>query len=362
MAVERRSDTDGGRLGTRVVVAELAADVADAIDRLVIEPQTPPAPGPSDVRIAVRSAAVGWVDLLMTTGQYQHVPAPPYTPGMEYAGVIDAVGADVRDWQVGDRVVADGFRTGPRSGGDHQRHGGFASWTLAPADAVFALPAALSFDAGACLLGSDETAWPCLVHRAALRAGETALILGATGATGLAAVHVAHRVGATVIAVGRSADKLAAVQAEGADHVWSGAPEAMAEAVKALTGGRGADVVYDGVGGAMSDPAMRAAAFGARYCVVGWASTPQAGRRGVPPNALPSNLILMKGLTVLGCPTVIATGRDPSIRAERLAALWRWVDQGLRPRIARVWALPEVADAMRAKRDGAYVGGLVLHP
>lgn len=349
--------------GHRALITALAADPVDAITRgLVVEPWTRPEPGPNEVVVEVHSAGVGWVDLLMTSGQYQHVPSPPYTPGLEYAGVVVAVGAAVTRWRLGDRVVADGFRTGPRSSGDHQRHGGFATWALAPDDALMPLPDVLSFDEGACLLGSYETALHALVHRARLGAGETALILGATGATGLAAVHVANRVGAVAIAVGRSADKLAVVSAEGADHVWCGDPAELPAAVKALTGGRGADVVYDGVGGELSAQAMRAAAFGARFCVVGWASTPFAARRGVPPNTLPSNLILMKSLDVLGCPAVIATERDPGIRAARLSTLWRWVDEGLRPKVARAWPLAEARDALLAKWEARYVGGVVLHP
>jgi NADPH:quinone reductase-like Zn-dependent oxidoreductase len=194
--------------------------------------------------------------------------------------------------------------------------GGFATWALAAEDTLLPLPPGLSFAEAACLLGSYETAWHGLVHRAAVGAGDHVLVLGATGATGLAAVDLAARAGAVVLAVGRSPAKLAAVR--GAHHTLTVPPAELPAAVKALTGGRGADVVWDGVGGPWSEAGLRAAAFGARVCVIGWAATPQAGR-SQPPNVLPSNLILMKGLTVLGCPAVISAERDPAVRPPRLA-------------------------------------------
>jgi NADPH2:quinone reductase len=345
--------------GLRAVLHGLGADPLDAIERLSLEPQVRPEPGPGDVVVAVRSAQVGWVDLMMMCGQYQHGPALPYTPGLEWAGAVEAVGEGVTRWKPGDEVLADGFRTGPRSSGPHQAHGGFASWAVAAEDALLPLPAGLSFDGAACLLGSYETAWHGLVHRARVRAGESVLVLGASGATGLAAVHLAKRAGATVIAVGRSADKLALVRAEGADHVVDGAD--LPKAVRELTGGRGADVVWDGVGGALSEAGLRAAAYGARFCVIGWAATPSAGR-STPPNALPTNLILMKGLDVLGCPAVISAIREPSLRGPRLDGVLAAVAGGLRPRVDRGWPLDQLRDALRAKWRGEGVGGLVVRP
>src|SRR5258708_7006904 len=165
------------------------------------------------------------------------------------------------------------------------------------------MPATLSFDQAASLLSSYETAYHCLITRGRLRAGETVLIHGASGSTGLAAVHLAKLLGATVIATGRSADKLAAVAAEGADHVIAmpslddeAGQKALREQVRALTGGRGVEVVYDGVGGPISAASLRCVRFGARYLIVGWAATPGVARgkglRGAPnANQLPTNLI-----------------------------------------------------------------------
>lgn len=367
-------------VGHRVVVSELGEDPEDALARcLVIEPQEPPAPsslGPRDVLVAVESAAVGWVDLLMTSGQYQHAARPPYTPGLEYAGRVVWRGAEATAVAEGDAVMADGLLTGPRSLGAHQRWGGFASYAVAPIEAVRRVPAGLSMDEAASLLGSYETAYHCLVTRGRLTAGETVLVHGASGSTGLAAVHVARRLGARVIATGRSEAKLAEVAAEGADHTIAlPASETMAagddgglrERVKALTGGRGVDVVYDGVGGALSEASLRCVRFGARYLIVGWAATPGVARgkggRGAPhANRLPTNLIMMKGLDVLGCPTVIATVEDPGLRPPRLAAIFGWVAQGLRPKVTRVFPLAQAREALAAKWRGELVGAAVLRP
>ncbi len=361
------------------MVSGFGEDPPDAIARLLsVEEQLFPEVAdlaPTDVVIAVESAAVGWVDLLMTSGQYQHMADPPYTPGLEYSGRVVWAGPEVTTAQIGDRVIADGFHTGPRSKGAYQRYGGFATYAVAPERALLPLPAELSFDQGCNLLGNYETAYHCLVARGQLRPGETVLIHGASGSTGLAAVHLAKEVGARVIATGRSLEKLAVVQAEGADHIIGigkadGTPgvRRFREEVKALTDGQGVDVVYDGVGGEVSLESLRCVRFGARFLIVGWASTPFVargrGQRGAPrANVLPTNLIMMKGLDVLGCPTVISTHRDPSIRAGRIEAILGWVRTGaLRPCVGPVYPMSRVAEAMQAKWSSRHVGGCVLRP
>lgn len=346
----------------------------EAVDHhLRIEPMEAPAPatlGPRDVVIEVRSAAVGWVDLLMTSGQYQHAVTPPYTPGLEYAGVVHAKGPEATGFEVGDDVLVDGLLAGPRSHGAYRAWGGFASWAVAPAEAVHRVPGGLSLDRACNLLGNYETAYHALVVRGRVRAGETVLVHGASGATGLAAVHLAKILGARVIATGRSPEKLAVVAAQGADHVvpLGDGQASLRDAVKALTDGKGVDVVYDPVGGDVSLESLRCVRFGARFLIVGWASTPFVakgkGGRGAPnANLLPTNLIMMKGLDVLGCPAVIATVEDPSLRPPRLAAVLRWAAEGaLRPHVSHVFPLDRVADAMRAKWRGEVVGGAVVHP
>src|SRR5260370_1311787 len=196
--------------GHRVVVSQFAESPPQAIDSvLALEPMAPPDPallGPRDVIVTIKSAAVGWVDLLMTSGQYQHMPHPPYTPGLESAGVVAWIGSGVRDEiAVGDAVIVDGLSAGPRSLGAYQSWGGFASYVVAPVEGVQRIPRGLGFDQAAALLGSYETAYHCLVTRARLQPGETVLIHGASGATGPAAVQAAKLLGATVIATVRIA-------------------------------------------------------------------------------------------------------------------------------------------------------------
>jgi NADPH2:quinone reductase len=366
--------------GKRVIVSEFGETPLDAVENyLSIETQPPPDTaelGTGDVIVAVKSASVGWVDLLMTSGQYQHMASPPYTPGLEYAGVVVWTGADVDSNRVavGDEVIADPFIVGPRTSGDYRKYGGFATYTVIPMEAALPLPKGLSFDQGCNLLGNYETAYHCLVARGQLVAGETVLIHGASGSTGIAAVHVAKQLGATVIATGRSADKLAVVKEQGADHVIcckreDGEPgiRRFRDDVKALTDGRGVDVVYDGVGGPISLETLRSVTFGARYLIVGWAATPFVakgrGGRGAPnANVLPTNLIMMKGLNVLGCPTVISTQRDPSIRKGRLEQILAWVDSGLTPYVTQSYAMTDIQAAMHAKWSSQFVGGCVVHP
>lgn len=355
--------------GRRALVRALASSPDQGLEQIELEPQSPPDPATladDDVVIAVRSANVGWVDVLMTSGQYQHVPEPPYTPGLEFAGEVAWCGAGVKGVQVGARVIADGLETGPRSLGDHRRWGGFASWAVVPSRAVLPLPDDWSFDEGACLLGGVETAYHALEHRARVQPGEAVVVLGATGSTGLAAVALAKLQGAQVIAVGRNAAKLEHARTAGADHcVAVGAPGAprLRDEVKRILGGRGADVIYDPIGGDASVEGLRAAAFGARFLVVGWSSTPLVGRGGREANTLPTNLILMKGIDVLGSPAVIAAHRDRSIRAERLARILAWAKGGaLRPHIGAVYEMDRLRGALHAKWGSEHPGNVVLRP
>lgn len=364
--------------GRRVVVTAFGETPPEAIAQHVqleaMEPPDPTTLRPDEAIVAIRSAQVGWVDLLMTSGQYQHLPSPPYVPGLEYAGVVAWKGAAVpAGIPVGAEVIVDPFLAGPRSLGAHQRWGGFASYAVVPAAALIPVPTGLTLDQAACLLGSAETAYHVLVTRGRVRAGETVLVHGASGATGLAAVQIARLLGATVIATGRSPEKLAIVSAHGAHHVVPIATEGdgvrpFRDAIKALTGGRGVDVVVDGVGGAVSLESLRCVAFGARFLVVGWASTPFVakgrGGRGAPnANVLPTNLILMKGLDVLGCPAAIATTMDPSLRPPRLAQVLAWAAEGkLVPHVSDVLPLERWRDAMELKWRSGAVGGVVLRP
>ncbi len=330
--------------GHRVVVSEFAEDPLEAIEKFIhLEPMPAPDPAtlrPHELLLAIRSVSVTWVDLLMTSGQYQHMPKPPYTPGMEYSGEVVAVGAAVL-----------------------------------PQEAVHKIPQGFSFDQACCLLGNYETAYHCLVVRGQLQPGETVLINGASGSTGMAAVQMAKLLGATVIATGRSDAKLAEVKAHGADHVINARhPDDPADVrsfrdeVKALTGGQGVDVVYDAVGGATSLESLRSMAFGGRFLIVGWTSTPNVargkGQRGAPnANQLPTNIIQMKSISVLGCPAVIAVAKNPALRTERLAKIWQWVEEGrILPHISHVLPLSEFKQALRLRWEGGITGSCILQP
>lgn len=366
-------------MGKRVVVSAFAETPEDAIaSHMSLEDMPPPDTAKlaaTDVIVAIKSASVGWVDLLMTSGQYQHMPKPPYTPGLEYAGKVAWAGSSVSGFNVGDDVVVDPFLVGPRSLGAYQAYGGFATYGVAPMAALRHLPEALTFDQACNLFGNYETAFHCLVTRGKLQAGETVLIHGASGSTGLAAVQIAKLLGAKVIATGRSDEKLAIVKAQGADHVINTKSVDPTQAfrpfrddVKALTGGQGVDVVYDGVGGDISIESLRAVKFGARYLIVGWAATPFVakgkGQRGAPnANMLPTNLMMMKGLDVLGCPTVISTVMNPASRAPRLEQIWNWALAGkISPYVSNTWPLADFKEAMQAKWKSNITGGAVLHP
>ncbi len=366
-------------IGRRARIAEFAEDSVQGVEQfLTLEDQPCPDPDtllPTDVIIHVKSAAVNWVDLLMTSGQYQHMPPLPYTPGLEYAGIVHWAGSQVEGIHIGDRVAVDPFQAGPRSPGNYQQYGGFATYAVAPASAILPLPDGFTFDEACNLMGSYETAYHCLIHCGDLQPGETVLIHGASGATGLAAVHIAKIVGATVIATGRNDAKLALVKQQGADHVINcampdGQPgvRKFRDDVKALTNGQGVDVVYDGVGGDISLETLRCVQFGARFLIVGWASTPFVakgkGQRGAPnANVLPTNLILMKGLKVLGCPSVISIQKDPSIRPIRIDQIFEWVNQGkLKPHVSHTFPLAHVKEALLAKWNGEITGGCAVNP
>ena len=365
--------------GHQVFVDAFGENPLDALDNnLRIAAMRAPDPAalkPDEFILRIQSASVNRVDLLMTSGQYQKMPHPPYTPGLEYSGVVAAVGSAVTRVSTGDRVLIDGMKAGARSGGDYQLQGGYASYAVLPEDAAHRIPEGLSFDEASCLLGNYETAYYCLVQRGRLQAGETVLIHGASGSIGLAAIQVAKIIGATVIATGRSDQKLTMVKAHGADHIINTtAPEGetgvrrFRDDVKALTDGKGVHVVYDAVGGDTSLESMRCVRFGARFLIVAWTSTPDVargrGQRGAPSaNQLPTNLMMMKGLDVLGCPTVISSENDPTLRPPRLQQLMQWVAEGkIRPTVARAFPLADYREAMLTTWHSKHPGTCVLNP
>ena len=294
---------------SRLVVRQLSPEPLSAISNINLEPMTKPdlATLPKEaVIVKVSHCAVHWVDCLMMAGQYQQAPPLPYTPGMEYSGTIEEVAEECKEFSVGDAVyVADMINAGPRSYGQYQHYGGMATYTVAPQMAVRKIPSKLSFSEVATLNGAYETAYHALVHCGKVKAGEVALIHGATGATGLAAVQICSALGVNIIATGGSDEKLDVVEKQclGRGQVIGrhnyNSDSSLVKDVKSAV--KAVDLVYDTVGGLeLGRNSLKVLKFGGRYCIVGWTSTPFAGGgRGAgadhsTANVLPTNLIMMK--------------------------------------------------------------------
>src|SRR5688572_5312800 len=253
-----------------------------------------PTPGSGEVLVRVRAAALNFPDVLMVAGGYQHKPALPFTPGMEAAGEILALGDSVTGWAIGDRVIFG------------KRPGAFAEQVAVPIGGIaMKAPEGWSFAEAAAFRVGAQTAYHGVVHRANLKAGETLLVHGATGGVGLAAVQLGKHLGAMVIATGGDDEKLAIVRKQGgADHVVNYRTGDFVAAVKELTNGHGANVIYDPVGGDVLEKSVRCAAFGARLAIIGFTSG--------GPSKLMSNHILIKCLTVLGVRAGEAARYDPA--------------------------------------------------
>jgi NADPH:quinone reductase len=311
---------------------------------LKIENRPIPRPRAKEVVVQVGAAAVNFPDVLTVAGLYQHKPELPFIPGMEGAGRILGVGTDVVDWRKDDCVI---FGVRP---------GAFAEYVRVPDNdrQLMALPSGWSWAEGAGFRVAAQTAYHSLVHRAALKAGETVLVHGASGGVGLAAVQLAKHLGATVIATGSDDARLAVVKQSGADHLINYRDQDFVAVVKELTAGKGCDVIYDPVGGDVLEKSMRVAAYGARLLIVGFTSG--------GPSKLMSNHILIKGLSVLGIragetPLRIAPeqGRDYIEQLPKLAALGV-----MRPHISHRFPMERAAEAFRALTDRKVVGKAVI--
>jgi NADPH:quinone reductase len=310
-------------------------------EKLVIEDVSRPPLREEAVRITVHAAGVNFADLLVIAGQYQEKPAFPFTPGAEAAGVVNEVGAGVTHVKPGDRVVA---LTGL---------GAYAEEAVADAARVLAIPDRMDFASAAAFPVAYGTSHGALEWRARLQPGEWLLVLGAAGGVGLAAVEIGKLLGAHVIACAGSAEKLAVAQQHGADHVIDYSCEDIRERVKAITGGHGADVVYDPVGGDAFDAALRSIAWGGRVVVIGFAS----GR--IP--QIPANIVLVKNVDLIGFYWGSYQARRPDLLRGSLEQLIRWIDQGkLKPHVSHRFDLSQVALALDSLRRRESTGKVVL--
>jgi NADPH2:quinone reductase len=315
----------------------------DQPELLTVDVVPDPVPAAGEVVLTVQAAGVNFPDALMVMGQYQERPPLPFTPGAEAAGVITAIGAGVTTFHVGQRVVA------------FTRTGAFAEQLCAPATAVTPIPDALSCEVAAALPLAFGTAMHALIDRGQLRAGDTLLVLGAAGGVGLAAVMIGKALGARVIAAASSDDKLALCRTHGADEVINYTTESLRDRLKALTQGVGPQVICDPVGGEIAESAFRSIAWGGRYLVVGFAGG------GIP--ALPFNLPLLKGASVVGVFWGAFAQREPAANAQHLARVMAWVTDGtITPVISAQYPLSETGAALRAMLARRVTGKVVVVP
>lgn len=302
-----------------------------------------PSVGAGEVLIDVQAAGVNFPEVLLSWGKYQFKPSPPFIPGGEVGGVVRSVGAGVSEVSPGDRVVASMI------------NGGFAEQVVVPAGAVTRLPGGVSFEVGATIPIAYGTTYHALVDRAALRPGETLLVLGAAGGVGVAAVELGKALGARVIAAASSDEKLAFCREHGADEVINYSREDLKERVKALTGGAGADVVYDPVGGELSETALRSTAWEGRLLVVGFA----AGN--IP--RIPLNLVLLKGCQVVGVFWGAFAARAPERNRANIEQVLAWVESGkLRPHLDAVLPFARAREALELLEQRKVRGKVVLVP
>ena len=300
-----------------------------------------PEPGTGEVLIAVAAAGVNFADSLIIAGQYQEKPPFPFAPGLEAAGRVLAVGTGVSRVKPGDRVLA------------LTDWGAFAEQVVARESDVFALPDGMDFAEAAGFPITYGTAHGALRWHAGLRPEETLLVHGAAGGVGLAAVEAGKAIGARVIATAGGAEKLAIAQAHGADDLIDYRSEDIRERVKAMTDGRGADVVFDPVGGDVFDASLRCTAWGGRILVIGFA----AGR--VP--QIPANILLVKNLAAVGFYWGSYRSQAPDLVAEEFAQLFAWFEAGkLKPHVSHRLDLAEGAEAMALLGQRRSTGKVVL--
>jgi NADPH2:quinone reductase len=300
-----------------------------------------PEPKAGEVRVAIKAASLNFPDLLIVQNKYQMKPPLPFVPGSEYSGVVEAVGEGVAHLKPGQAVAAFGGT------------GGFATHAVVPASLVMPLPAGFAFDDAAAFILTYATTHHALLDRAAIKPGETLLVLGAAGGVGTAAIQVGKIAGAKVIAAASSDEKLALCREIGADETINYASGNIRDALKALTNGKGPDVVYDPVGGDLAEPVFRSIAWRGRYLVIGFAQGP------IP--ALPLNLALLKGASIVGVFWGEFARREPQANGRALAELATWYAQGkVKPVIDRRLPMHELRTAYELMGTRKVRGKLVM--
>ena len=302
-----------------------------------------PSAGSGEAVVRIKAAALNFFDTLIIAGKYQHKPPFPFSPASEFAGVVDSVGDGVKDFKPGDRVMGS---TG---------WGAARESLAASARQLVKIPDNLDFDRAAGLTVTYATTLYGLRERGALKPGETLVVLGASGGTGLAAIEIGKVMGAHVIACASSEEKLAFARAHGADETVNYASGDLRDALKRLGGARGIDVVYDPVGGPYAEPAVRSLGWEGRYLVIGFA----AGE--IPKLAL--NLVLLKSCDIRGVLWGAWALRDPDGQRALMTDIVRWCSDGkLSAHVHAVYPLAETAKALKAIADRKVMGKIVLRP
>ena len=302
-----------------------------------------PRPAAGEVLIEVKAAGVNFPDVLLTYGKYQFKPQPPFIPGGEAAGVVVEVGAGVTSLAIGNRVATTAI------------HGCYAEKIVAAEVMVVKIPDAVSFETGAATLLTYATTYHALIDRAALKQGETLLVTGAAGGVGIAAVELGKLLGARVIAAASTDEKVAFCKQHGATDGINYSREDLKERTKALTGGNGANVIFDPVGGSLSEAALRSIAWEGRFLVIGFAA-------GEIPK-IPLNLALLKGCQIVGVFWGAFVARDPEHNRANCNTLFGWVADGaLRPHIDAVLPFAAAGDALARMERREVKGKLVLVP
>jgi NADPH2:quinone reductase len=302
-----------------------------------------PAAGPGEAVVAVKAVALNFFDTLIIAGKYQVKPAMPFSPAAEFAGVVESVGAGVTEFAVGDRVLG------------YIGYGAARERVAAPAAKLVKIPDALDFDHAAGLCVTYGTTLHALKDRAALKKGETLAVLGASGGVGLAAIEIGKLMGARVIACASSDEKIAFAKQHGADDGINYTADDLKQALRKVTGGRGADVIYDPVGGTYAEAALRAIAWKGRFLVIGFAA-------GEIPK-LPLNLVLLKGCAVIGVYWGAFTEREPENNRANMAQLVDWCAQGkLSSHVHAVYPLEQTARALNDIAARKVMGKTILRP
>lgn len=312
-------------------------------EQLTVEAFPEREPGADEVRIKVRAAGVNFPDVLIVQKKYQIQPELPFVPGSEMAGEVISVGPGVTSIKAGDRVIA------------FCGTGAFAEEVVAPVRTVVPMPPGMDFDVAAAFTLTYGTSWHAVRDRAALKAGETMLVLGAAGGVGLSAIEIGKAIGARVIAAASSPEKLAVCREHGADATIDYEQEDLREAIKRETGGKGPDVIYDPVGGRFTEPAFRSIAWRGRYLVIGFA----AGQ--IP--SLPLNLMLLKGASVVGVYWGDFTKREPKANEAGIAEMMGWMREGkLRPHISKRYSLDDARQALLDMAARKVTGKVLIVP